>query len=380
MKAGPLRIARATATLYLHKLAVPVRASFGVMRARPMLLVRVEDKDGAFGWGEIWCNFPPGGGEARKRLFDELFAAMLEGASFDGPAEAYAEIAARTRVMAIQAGEPGPFAQVLAGIDQALWDLSARRADVPLWKHLGGAGDGTVAVYASGMGPDAGVALKQAKASVAAGYEAFKLKVGFAPESDVKALEALRAELGAEAFLAVDANQAWDVETASRRVREYAKFRPAWIEEPLAADATDAEWQLVAGLSASKIAAGENMRGAAQFRMAIESNAFGVIQPDLAKWGGFTGCLAVARETIEAGLMFCPHYLGGAVGLAASAHLLAAAGGDGKLEIDAQDNPLRTEVLAGFPRVKAGRLALPDRPGLGFEPDADFLKRSAEAA
>ena len=163
-------------------------------------------------------------------------------------------------------------------------------------------------------------------------------------------------------------------------MREYAKFRPAWIEEPLAADATDAEWQLVAGLSASKIAAGENMRGAAQFRMAIESNAFGVIQPDLAKWGGFTGCLAVARETIEAGLMFCPHYLGGAVGLAASAHLLAAAGGEGKLEIDAQDNPLRTEVLAGFPRVKAGRLALPDRPGLGFEPDADFLKRSAEAA
>ncbi|MBI1245571.1 MAG: mandelate racemase/muconate lactonizing enzyme family protein [Alphaproteobacteria bacterium] len=376
---GPLRIARASASLHLHRLKVPVLSSFGAMRARPMLLVRIEDKDGACGWGEIWCNFPPGGGETRKRHFDELFVPMLEGATFDGPAEAYAEIGRRTRIMAIQAGEPGPFAQVLAGIDQALWDLSARRAKQPLWKHLGGA-SGEVAVYASGMGPDTAVALKQAKASVAAGYEAFKLKVGFAHESDLAALGALRVELGPDAFIAIDANQAWDVETASRRVREFAKFRPAWIEEPLAADATEAEWQLVAGLSASKIAAGENMRGAAQFRHAIESNAFGVIQPDLAKWGGFTGCLAVARQTIEAGLMFCPHYLGGAVGLAASAHLLAAAGGEGKLEIDAQDNPLRTEALGDFPRVSKGRLRLPDRPGLGYDPDPDFLKRTLEAA
>ncbi len=376
---GPLRIARATASLHLHRLAKPVRASFGVMRARPMLLVRVEDRDGAHGWGEIWCNFPPGGGEGRKRLFDELFAPMLDGAAFDGPAEVYAQIGARTRVMAIQSGEPGPFAQVLAGIDQALWDLSARRAGVPLWKHLGGA-SGEVATYASGMGPDADVALRQAQASVAAGYDAFKLKVGFKPDDDMAALAALRAELGTDVFLAIDANQAWDVETASRRVREYAKFKPAWIEEPLAADATEAEWQLVAGLSAAKVAAGENMRGAAQFRSAIASNAFGVIQPDLAKWGGFTGCLAVARETIEAGLMFCPHYLGGAIGLVASAHLLAAAGGEGKLEIDAQDNPLRTEALGDFPRVSKGRLRLPERPGLGYDPDPAFLKRTLEAA
>ena len=55
--------------------------------------------------------------------------------------------------MAIQCGEPGPFAQITGAIDQALWDMAARRAGVPLWRHLGGTTP-RVRVYASGIGPD----------------------------------------------------------------------------------------------------------------------------------------------------------------------------------------------------------------------------------
>ena len=69
----------------------------------------------------------------------------------------------RTRQMAIQCGEPGPFAQITGAVDQALWDIAARRAGVPLWKHLGGAP--RVRVYASGIGPDrvAEVAAREAR-------------------------------------------------------------------------------------------------------------------------------------------------------------------------------------------------------------------------
>jgi L-alanine-DL-glutamate epimerase-like enolase superfamily enzyme len=77
--------------------------------------------------------------------------------------------------------------------------------------------------------------------------------------------------------------------------------------------------------------------------------------------------------------MFCPHYLGGAVGLLASAHLLAAVGGDGRLEVDAQGNPLRDAVFPDFPHVRAGRLTLSEAPGLGLDPDPEFLKRSLAA-
>jgi L-alanine-DL-glutamate epimerase-like enolase superfamily enzyme len=372
-----MKIARAEALLHLYPLATPIRTAFGAMRARTMLLVRLEDADGAVGWGEIWCNFPPGAGAARRRLFDDIFAPLLKAATFEDPRQAFAILESKTRILSLQCGEPGTFAQVLAGIDQALWDLDARRAGLPLWKHLGGT-RGDVAVYASGLGPDG--AVEQALVRLAQSYDGFKLKVGFAPEADLKNIAGLRAALGPKAFIAVDANQAWDAETASRRVREFAPFNLGWIEEPLAVDAPEGEWQLVAGLSAAPIAGGENMRGAAQFREAIASNAFGVLQPDIAKWGGFTGCVPVGRAVREAGFMFCPHYLGGGMGLLASAHLLAAVGGDGRLEVDAQDNPLRDSVFDDFPHIRAGRLHLPDRPGLGYLPDPELLKRYAEAS
>ena len=82
--------------------------------------------------------------------------------------------------MAIQCGEPGPFAQITGAIDQALWDMSARRAGVPLWRHLGGT-RGEVNVYASGIGPERVVDVALAKR--AEGFRAFKLKVGFGADA-----------------------------------------------------------------------------------------------------------------------------------------------------------------------------------------------------
>ena len=99
----------------------------------------------------------------------------------------------------------------------------------------------------------------------------------------------------------------------------------------------------------------------------------GVLQPDMAKWGGFSGCLPVARAILGAGLRYCPHFLGGGVGLLASAHLLAAVGGDGLLEVDANPNPLRTRLCGAVGAVREGRVILGDAPGLGVEPDLRSL-------
>src|SRR5690606_2888639 len=93
-----------------------------------------------------------------------------------------------------------------------------------------------------------------------------------------------------------------------------------------------------------------------------------------AKWGGISGCLAVARRAEQAGLVFCPHWLGGGIGLAASMHLRAALGPAGLVEVDANPNPLRERVC---PRdgLEDGWLRLPDTPGLGVEPDLAALAR-----
>src|SRR5688572_32041169 len=84
-----LRPASLRALVFRCPIETPVITSFGVMRERPMVLVRAEDADGAVGWGEIWCNFPAVGAEHRARLVETVLAPLVEGRVFDGPAAAW---------------------------------------------------------------------------------------------------------------------------------------------------------------------------------------------------------------------------------------------------------------------------------------------------
>lgn len=361
-----LRIAKVEALVFRAPIDEPVRASFGVMHDRPAVLVRIEDRDGAVGWGEIWCNFPPGGAEHRARLVASIFAPHLAGAEIVDLDANFAELTRLSRILALQTGEPGPLAQAIAGIDTALWDLAARRAGEPLWRFLGGR-DPSVAVYASGLSPSPRPLLALEKQLQ--GHRAFKMKIGFGREADLRCLRILRDTLGTKAALMVDANQAWSLAEAIEMSEALASSQLVWLEEPLPADTPLDVWSELAAHSAVPLAAGENLRGEDAFAAAIGSGALRVIQPDLAKWGGISGCRLVARRALQAGVTYCPHFLGGAVGLLASGHLLAAMGGGGRLEIDANPNPLRDVMVPDLPSVIEGRLSLPSRPGLGREPD-----------
>jgi len=348
----------------------PLANAFGAMTNRPALFLRVTAPDGAWGWGEAFCNFPQVGAEHRARLVDSIFAPLLGGVATSDPAAVRALLERRTRPMAIQCGEPGPFAQIIGAIDQALWDMAARRAGVPLWKHLGG--QNQVRVYASGIGPDdvGAVALRKRRE----GFDAFKLKVGFGAARDRANFAAMRAALGDDATIMTDANQAWSTDEAARRIAGLAEFRPHWVEEPIAADEPADAWRRLAATCGVPLAAGENMRGRQAFDDAIDAGHLKFIQPDVGKWGGISGGLEVARRAAASGIAYCPHWLAGGVGLAASMHALAAAGDEhGYAEVDANPNPLREEV---FPlAVEHGRVTLSDAPGLGVEPDLDRLAR-----
>lgn len=366
LPAAPLQIARLQAFVFRCPIATPVRTSFGTMHDRPAVFVRAEDADGAVGWGEVWCNFPACGAEHRARLLDTVLAPLATSRAFAGPAEAFEWLSAKTAVLAIQSGEPGPMAQTISGIDLALWDLCARRAGQPLWRYLGGKRD-RVVVYASGINPERPQDVVAAKR--AEGYRAFKLKVGFGRERDLANLSAVRGLLGAEPPLMVDANQGWSLDEARAMVPALADFGLAWLEEPLRADRPWSEWQQLQTATAIPLAGGENIMGHEAFDAAIASETLSVLQPDLAKWGGISGCWPVVARASQRGLRYCPHYLGGGIGLLASAHVLAAAGGDGILEIDANPNPLRTEVMGPLARLQDGGAALGEAPGIGIVPD-----------
>ena len=367
------RVARLEALLFRAPCA-PVRTSFGVMHDRPALLVRVEDDEGASGWGEVWCNFPPCGAEHRAALLRTLVAPALQGRPAAEPAATSAALTQQFAVLALQSGEPGPLAQVIAAVDQALWDLAARRAGLPLWQLLGGS-RGEVPAYASGIGPEA--ALDTVMAQRAAGHLAFKLKVGFDMQADRQRVADVRRELGAGVLLMVDANQGWAPEQAAANCQALAAQGLAWIEEPIAVNQPTVTWQRLAAVAGAPLAGGENLIGHAAFDSAIQAGALAVIQPDVAKWGGISGCLAVARKAMALGRRYCPHFLGSGIGLAMSAHVLAAAGGDGLLEMDVNPNPLRDRLTGGLSPVRDGRVRLPEVPGYGHPPDLAGLREFA---
>ncbi len=378
-----LKLQTLTPLLYRVPLDQPVVTSFGTMRARWALWVCVRDVDGVEGWGEVWCNFPDSGALHRCRLLQEVFTPLLPALRGDDPAQLSAQIAARTRILRLQSAEYGPLDQCAAGLDVAIWDLHAKRLGQPLYAALHRALQPTtpppasprVRAYASGINPQgAGQTLERA---AQAGHRAFKVKVGFGNETDLRTLHEARAAAG-DRWLAADANQGWTLEQAQSFLPQLEKFKLAWMEEPLAADAPAADWQALKAHAPMPLAAGENINHLLAFDIALKHWGLGVMQPDLAKWGGFTVCLEVVRQSRAHGVMYCPHYLGGGIGLMASAHLLAASGQDGLLEMDVNPNPLRTEVLSGALTPQEGWVGLPGSPGLGLTPNLAAMKAWAQ--
>lgn len=359
-----IRIDRVEAFAFRAPTERAVATSFGVMRDRPAVFLRLTDADGAFGWGEIFANWPAAGAEHRAHLLIEDVSDLFLDASFTAPSELFHMLSSRTRIRALQCGEWGPFRQVIAGIDIAAHDLFARRAGLSVSRYLRADAPGDVAAYASGIHVNAGAeSIPEARE---AGHKAFKLKIGFDAGRDIDSLSAAAAGLQTGERLFTDANQAWSAAEALAFLATARDLRLGWLEEPIAADADPTDWSRLAATGAIPIAAGENIAGFDDFAAAIAGGHLSILQPDIAKWGGFTGCLAVARDAMRAGLTFCPHFLGGGIGLAASAHLLAAAGGEGLLEVDVNANPLRDAFDAAGGRVTDGRFRISDGVGLGI--------------
>ena len=365
------RIRLAAVEAYAHRVPIkePIKVAFGTFRDRPFVLVRVIDEDGAEGWGEVWCNWPSVGAEHRARLVAD-FGERLIGRSFASPAELFETLSRELEVLVLQTGEIGPIAQAISGIDIAVWDLLARKQNLPLCQALGGGPTQTVPVYATGINPDQPEIYAQARR--AEGHRAFKLKTGFGAERDRRNLTAMRTALGPDMILMMDANQSLTLEAATRLARDTADLNLHWFEEPMRIDVPHSQWQQLAALSPIPLAGGENLRGE-DLTQAAEGTILHVIQPDLTKWGGLSGNLPVAHAAVARGKPFCPHVFGGGIALLAGLHMLAAVGGEGLLELDCHPNAGRERIVGDALPLHEGRIPVPPGPGLGVTPSLETL-------
>ena len=260
-------------------------------------------------------------------------------------------------------------AQVLAisAVDIALWDLRARRHGTPLWRLLGGF-DPRVPCYAGGIDLDFTLAalLKQTDENLARGFRAIKMKVG-RPSlgEDVERVRAMRAHLGADFPLMVDANMRWSVDEAIRAARALRELEPVWLEEPTIPDDVPGHARIVrdGGLP---IAAGENLHTLYEFQQLIAAGGVTFPEPDVTNCGGVTVFMKVAHLAEAANLPVTSH---GAHDL--TVHLLAAAPNRSYLEAHGFG---LDRFIAEPLRIDNGLAIAPDRPGHGIEFDWKALE------
>lgn len=352
-------------------LAKTVQTPMGLVDSAIALLVRVTTKTGEEGWGEVWCNFPRFGALHRAVIVKKVLEPLLKSQTFSGPHQAWMAMHKASNVLRLQSGETGPLANAIAGVDIALWDIVGKREKQPLWKLFGGR-QGVIDTYASlGRSHDSEQMIDDAMES---GFRGFKLRCWGNPDDHIAAYEKARILIGPDMELMADANSSWPLDRAVEWAQRFSGVKLSFLEEAIPVDSPIAAWKELAAKAPTKIAGGENMMSEEMLDTAIDSGAYGVVQPDICKWGGFSGVLPLARRIVDKGLRYCPHIFSGAPGLLASAHVLAAANSpDGALEYGIEYNPPRDDFVRHA--IRNGRLEIGDAPGLGVEVNVDELAR-----
>ncbi len=149
--------------------------------------------------------------------------------------------------------------------------------------------------------------------ALAAGWTFFKMKVGQDLEGNLRRAALMRAEIGREHTLAMDANQCWDVPEAIRQMKELAPFDPYWIEEPTSPDDVLGHAAIAKAVAPIRVATGEACQNRVIFKQLLQASAIRICQIDSCRVGGVNEVLSILLMARKFGVPVCPH--AGGVGL-----------------------------------------------------------------
>ena len=353
-------------------------------------LVEVSTDEGITGWGE--CFGPGAVARANARIVEDVIAPMVVGRDPRDRDPIWHHVHNLLR----DHGQKGMPIQALSGVDIALWDIAGKAAGLSVSRLMGGRFREDVPVYGYGMMlrpvpvDEMAPAFEEEAAAIReAGFAATKMKVGVGVRGDVRLIEAVARGAGPMPF-AADANHAYDAAQALEVGAALDAAGAMWFEEPVAPEDRAGYAFLRARLS-TPIAGGEAEFTRWGWRDLLACGGLSIAQPEICGLGGISEYLRVLALCHAAFVPVVPHVWGSAVAVAANLQVLAAMpplpGGlfprEPMLEFDTTENRFRDALLEEPLDIRrqvsanGGRAAIPDRPGLGVEPDRGFIDRYA---
>ena len=349
---------------YLYDIPPQVRRTDAIQAFESMEfpLVEVEDEDGRIGIGFSYTIGK--GGEAIKQIIDQYLIPIILDADANNIDRIWQQMWMDTHWV----GRGGIVGLGIAAIDIALWDLQAKRADLPLYQLLGGA-KSRVPVYNTDGGwlhLTENELVRQSVEFIEQGFKGVKIKVGRDNlYEDVSRLRSVRSAIGQVPFLMIDANMKWNTREAIQLATRIEELGIFWFEEPIEADDVDSHVELKSKTTIP-IAVGETLYNKFVFQEYISQGAVDILQADAVRCGGITEWIKIAHMAECFGLSISPHFL-----MDLHVHLAAAV----PHSLFVEYIPSLDLVLSDTLTLKDGHFSPPDRPGHGIAFDQEKLNQ-----
>jgi D-galactarolactone cycloisomerase len=353
-------------------------------------LVEVETDEGITGWGE--CFGPGNIALANKYIVEKVIQPLIKG---DDPLKKE-YIWHKVYNLLRDSGQKGMPIQALSGIDIALWDILAKKSNLPLYQLLGGKTNDKIPVYGYGMMLQKKTVQElcelfknEASQIKEKNFKAMKMKIGMGPKEDLKLVSAVRDTIGSEFKLMVDANHAYNKNDALYVGKGLDEMNIYWFEEPVAPEDYDGYKELKEKLK-TNIAGGEAEFTKYGWNQLLKNNCIDIAQPEVCGLGGITEYLKVSALAQSNFIPIVNHVWGSALSVAVNLHLLTTLpdmpGGlfptKSMLEFDTTEKnifitDLAEEKFSILDQVKnKNGFASPlENIGIGINPNKDFIKK-----
>jgi O-succinylbenzoate synthase len=341
--------------------------SFGRTYERRIILVRVEDVDGAEGWGEITCGEVPGYSEewtdSAWVTTEKILAPMVVGKEVGSAADVWDLMKwARGHRMS------------KSGIETACWDLEAKKRGLPLWRHLGGVNQVIECGVSIGIQDSVVQLLEKIRVELDAGYKRIKIKIS--PRWDYDVLKAVRAEFG-DMFLMGDANSAYTLADIDK-LKSLDEFDLMMLEQPLPHDDIIDHAELQRQIK-TPICLDEPIKSPEDARKAIELKSGKIINLKNGRVGGHSQSKKIEEICRLAGMpVWCGGMLEGGIGRAHNIAISTLAGYTMPGDVSASKRYWHEDIISPEVEVSPdGTITAPDGPGIGFEVRRDRIEELA---